>query len=552
MSAHISYVDIPLNGETCAGIYSFQGRRFFQANHTLQQQLQRQDFSALDDVMLRDLVNHDMLLPIDIDEAQDVADMLLVHDKLTLLVDRPVSDIPWPLLLQVIGRYAIKNLSFVLMYTEDALQHTMTALRHALEDTLSCRYFRLSDQDGTVLLMELSEAAGAWEVVSTHAVLENNKAPVGAALRSTEQVSVACGNYPWIKELPFSGLLTDLDSLPELLSGEIAPLCRHCSALATCGGYMGRSAVHCPALIKDLDHTIAQKLFVPAHQSGGIPGVNNSLALSEEIAALFEKIIEDNTSLPERLMVHYLVKEYNKGFLFSRNGHLALAELQFRKTGAIAASHAPEGFCHYYAQAIAASTSSYLAYRKDEPDKATALTDAGIAAGLALQYYRSSAVMVLFISQLLMNKARVLLAANNTDAWCEATLENIHFLLHHQLPARYGTIQQERFHELPTALKDGMLLEIINQVLKLNIKTRQFTAGDRLIGRINGAGAKGVLARQITDWVRLCRAVANKEETFLEAHLGAFLDEENETNDISTLKAYLRTQLRRAGTSKSA
>ncbi|WP_212004678.1 hypothetical protein [Chitinophaga sp. HK235] len=551
MSAHISYVDIPLNGETCAGIYSFQGRRFFRADQALLKQLQKQDFSGLDDVMLKELVNNDMLLPTGIDEEQHMEDMLQLQDKLTLLVDRPVPLISWPLLQQVIRQHDIKNLSFVLMNTGDDLQNIITAIRCALSeagvDMLCSRYFMLSGQEDSLRLVELSEADGEWNHLSPE-----DRKPGNAALRSVEQVSVACSNYPWIKELPLSGLLTDPVCMQELLSGKITPQCRNCNALAACGGYVGHCTVQCPALIKDLNNTIAQKLYVPAHHSGGIPGVNNSLAISNEIAALFEKIIEDNTGLHERLMVHYLVKEYNKGFLFSRNGHLALAELQFRKTDAIVASHAPEGFCHCYAQAIAASTSSYLAYRKGEPDRAAALTDAGIGAGLALQHYRSSAVMVLFISQLLMNKARVLLAADDLEAWSEVTLQNIHFLLHHHLPVCYGMMQRERFNELPRQLKDGMLLEIVNQVLKLNIKNRQFQVGEQLICSIDATCADGALAGQIANWVSLCKAAVNKDETFLEAHLGGFLQQENETNDISTLKAYLRTLIKKAGISKSA
>lgn len=555
MSAYISYVDdIRVNEKICAGIYSFQGRHLLPMESGVLRRLQQEELNTLSDGILTDLVNNDMLLPEGIDEQQLTADMLQqVREKLTLLIDQPVASISWTLLRQIILHYHIKSLSFILL--SDDSTATAASIISAIRGELSglqlsitkTKYFTLRSGREGMQLKELVEEKNSWQEANV-SHLPTVHPPQGSfSIRAIEQVSISCSEYTWIKELPVSGLVTDPASMHGLLPGMIIPRCRNCNALVACGGYVGHSSIHCPSAITNLKKSVEQKLYTPDQQSGGIPGINNSLALSNEIAGQFEKVIADNTNVQEKLMICYLVKEYNKGFLLSRNGHYTLAALKFRQTDAIAAIHAQEGFCYDYASAIAASTSSYLAYREGSPEMATAIVDAGIHAGIKLLTYRSSAVMILFISQLLMNKARVLLAAEKLNAWKEVTLQNIHFLINTKLPETYGIVSASQFNDLTPHLKDGMLLEIINQVLKLNIKNRNFQIGEALINSIEiEAHAEG-LPRQLLAWVNLCMATHRQDEFFLQQHLQDFMEEQNEVNDISTLKAYLRVQIKKTG-----
>jgi hypothetical protein len=124
------------------------------------------------------------------------------------------------------------------------------------------------------------------------------------------------------------------------------------------------------------------------------------------------------------------------------------------------------------------------------------------------------------------------------------TLENIYFLLSKRLPSRYGPLNGSLFDEIEQHLKDAMLLEIINQVLKLNIKRRDFQAGKELISKVGLSHAGPGLPAQLVAWARLCVAADEGNEAYLKGHLEDFMKQENALNDISTLKTYLRKVIR--------
>ena len=333
-SAYIAYVnDIALDGKVSSGIYSFQGRRFLPADKTVLQKLRDLDLSGFSSELLIELVNNDMLVPADIDELQHVEDMLLIQEKLTLLVDCPVSCIPWDVLHNIVRLYGIKNISFILLLNgaTDTPVNIISSIRSALKErnisVAVAKYFSLMAGQDELQLDELSANENGGSSVNTYRFSLNGNDPGNSALRSIDQVSLACSNHPWIKELPVSGLLTDTMSMPGLLTRKIAFQCRQCNALAACGGYSGNSMIHCPVSILDPGRTIERKLYTPGHKSDGIPGVSNSLALSNEIAGLFEKIIRENTNLNEKpslSIARGVAPGATKGFYGRVTEHLTL------------------------------------------------------------------------------------------------------------------------------------------------------------------------------------------------------------------------------------
>jgi hypothetical protein len=538
----------------------------------------------------KQLISNEVLCPLMVDEAASMEERLLAQDKLTVLVRCESSEFSEDL-IAFLQQIQISQLSVIFINPADLPGLAVTAGK--LEQRLleeqrlpeqdrrlkDIRFFVLDDdqepgvlhlsalkRDGDrpvkepllrqILVYESTagdcniELVDAWPKTGLSWFGKNPGSIAGVRprrLKHWTQASTMMSDYRYAKELPLTGLVAD-DRLLSMSHGSSIPYswglhakCRSCRLLAGCGGYTSQSVVHCPSYANWNDPGEA----ADALPAGSSAGVSNSLTLNEAIGKLFDQMIAINASSSEIVLLDYLSYEYHRAFHFSRAAQVRLAVTIFRQMDIIAETMNKESFAWQWIQTHAASTKSYLAFKTGGYKKAIAITEQAIGYAMRLLAHPSSAAMTLFISQMLLNKAKVLLTVKNYAGWEETMLANIHYLANLEATAECSGMDMTAFKSLDVGLRHWMLMEGIGQVLKFNLTHRHLPHGDRLIANISANRHDALFDEQLRQWVRLLQAVERQDKGFVSAGLPAFMASRNSAIRIGVLQGYLQTRARK-------
>lgn len=500
----------------------------------------------------KQLIANEVLCPLMVDEPAYTEEKLLAQDKLTVLVRGENSEF-FGDLVAFLRQVQISQLSVIFINPRDLPSLAVTAghLEGRLQDfrLKDIRFFVLDD-DQEPMTLHLSALRRDGDRVVKEPLL---RAGIGARrLKYSPKASSIMSDYPYCKELPLTGLVVDDRLLPMAYgSWQLHAKCRSCRLLAGCGGYTRQSVVHCPSYANQ--NELPSEVAAATNAGGttdGVPagssaGVSNTLTLNEAIGKLFDQMIAVNASSAEIVALDYLSYEYHKGFNFSRAGQVRLAAAIFRQMDAIVDAMNKESFAWQWIQTHAASTKSYLAFKTGGHKKAIAITEEAIGYAMRLLAYPSSAVMTLFISQMLLNKAKVLLTVKDYAGWEATMLANIHYLANLEAPAECSGMDMTAFKGLDVELRHWMLMEGIGQVLKFNLTHRHLSHGERLIANISASRNDALFDEQLRQWVRLLQALERQDETFISACLPAFMASRNSGIRIGVLQGYLQTRARK-------
>ncbi|MBS1663065.1 MAG: hypothetical protein JST68_18625 [Bacteroidetes bacterium] len=500
------------------GVFSYATGGFVGLRQDEIERVVRVEMEGLPVSVRKQLMANEVIVPLAVDEAALTEERLLAKDKLTVLVRGEGVDF-WGDVGEVVRRNQISQVSVVFINRERGEVPEL--------GVKEIRFFVVEDErEPGVLYLSALKGDGSRELLLRQ---------VGPRrMKYSGQASTIVSDYRYGKELPLSGLVVDSG----LMGGDwrLHEKCRSCRMLASCGGYGEQAVVRCPAFAGEAGEAVSV---------GSSAGVSNSLTLNESIGGLFDQMVAVNASAGEIVLLDYLAYEYHKAFHFSRTGRVRLAAAIFGQMDAVADRMDGRGFAWKWIQTHAASTKSYLAFKTGGHKKAIAITEEAIGYAVSLLSYPSSPVMTLFISQMLLNKAKVLLTVKDYAGWEEVMLSNIHYLANLEAPAECSGMDMAAFGGLDVGLRHWMLMEVIGQVLKFNLTNRHLTHGDRLIARISANREDALFDEQLRQWVRLLRAVERRDEGFVSACLPAFMASRNPGVGIGALQGYVKTRARK-------
>ncbi|MDE3250762.1 MAG: hypothetical protein KGO82_19020, partial [Bacteroidota bacterium] len=201
-------------------------------------------------------------------------------------------------------------------------------------------------------------------------------------------------------------------------------------------------------------------------------------------------------------------------------------------------------FCYRWVQTFATSTKSYQAYKTGGYTDAAAITCEGIVAAFELQYGRSCAVISLYIAQMFLNLAKIYLVAGQLEAWQATMLQNIHYLLNFEPPPGYGDGNAGPLADVPAALREWLLVECINQVLKFNLTCKGLPHGDELLASIQVKYRNNDFNVTLAEGIAVMKNGADNPGADNKLALRRLSQACSSGHPLAPLLAYIRLQLR--------
>jgi len=267
----------------------------------------------------------------------------------------------------------------------------------------------------------------------------------------------------------------------------------------------------------------------------------------EDIMKSLQQMVVTNSNKSNALIIDNLTLKYSAGFRLAKEREFTRAKSICDNADATLENTFNENsFEFYYCQLLAISTKSYLEFRLGNKDLGIELTKKGIEYAILLQDYISSNNIGLFVSQMLMNLAKIHLYYNEINKWQSITIENIHFLTNFTLPMECENFKIEDLKK--ASLRYFMLIEVINEALINVVKYKVINGHDFINSIVLKEISEPVIA-QINSWKELNVALNQyntKGNEFIIAW-NNFLSSENGRYDLQILKLSLKNRIKKEG-----
>ncbi len=574
-------------------IYSHVSKRYLTLPPSEVMLINEGNFLRLNIKTIEDLMDANLIVPEIVEETEIYVGELLIWDKITVVLHPFIEASHLENLWNSIKNLPQTSICFLLVQRAPEefpkLKTLFTQLnslqkeKHLAKEItiLLLEYSSPIEQNTSIYIKKpsIKEGDTGFEPVYTHYILKNPNITISPEILNTKSgvsnfttlhnfklsgfdsysmvkpksltnTSVVMSNEKYFKELPISGFIIDAENITTFSTAPLHSTCYKCPFLVNCGGYLDAITPVCPsyAIRKEPTlHTIKNRTEKDAEPITSIVGVSNSLILKQEVIDAFEKMILLNASPSDILKIKYLSKEYNKGFHLAKQKQLNKAKNSFHITDELAGTLLdPNNFSYYYTQTFATSTKSYLKFKQRIPEEAITITQAGIKYATLLQPFKISEIMALFVSQMLMNMAKVYRLSKKTTQWYLTTLSNIHFLLNFTPPDSCPDFDTSHLKKVPQHLRYFMLLEVIDEVL-IDIIKNQNHEGKKLITAIQIHNLSEQINQQIDSWIYL-NALLDKNQADMPSFQGTyatFMNSENDVYSLATLKLFIRNRVRK-------
>lgn len=266
-----------------------------------------------------------------------------------------------------------------------------------------------------------------------------------------------------------------------------------------------------------------------------------------QLLALYNEILTTNSKKDNVSKVRNLLEEFNKGFLLANKKEFDKAESILDKAKNIVLSQLKQNsFEYYFSQYFYVSSKSYLEFKMKRKAQSILLTNKGIEYAILLQKYQSSHnAMGLFVSQMLLNLAKIHLLCNETWEWQKLVLENINFLLNFSRPTKCKDLDMSRVRKTPAELRYGMLIHVINEEL-INITKFKPTNGYEFISLINIKSIPDYTISLIDRWIKLNICISNRQTNTNEFKIeyNNFLEAKHHKYDLRNFKTFLKIRMK--------
>lgn len=267
----------------------------------------------------------------------------------------------------------------------------------------------------------------------------------------------------------------------------------------------------------------------------------------EGIIALLEEMMDVNASESDVLKIKSIFREYAKVVLFAKEKEFEKAKGILKEMDIeIDIYFTKNSFEFYCCQLLSIPSKSYLEFKMKNREEAILLINQSMEYSILLQEFPSSYNIGLFVSEMLMNLAKVHLSNNEIREWYDLVVQTIHFLTNFTAPAKCKEINISNFKK--TSLRYFVLVNVISNTL-VNIVKYKITRGHELISSIVFKDISEPIVAQINLWKELnvCLNQKNTTTEFFKRGYHDFLSLENADYNLHMLKLFLKNRVKKEG-----